>query len=184
MRRTAVLALALVVTAVPLVVSSLAPAGATQTAPTTEANKALVRRVFAEAFNQGNVAILDTLVAPGYVDHEAGPGAPPGPAAYKQFVTALRATFPDVRVTVEDLIAEGDEVTARVTWHGTQTGALGSIPPTGKSVTFTGIHIYRIRSGQLVEHWGLQDDLGLLEQLGVLAVPGAGPPPAAATAGT
>jgi predicted ester cyclase len=147
----------------------------------TESNKAVVRRVFDDVWNQGNMAAADDLFAPTSVIH--GPTAAPGqagPGAFKQGVTDLRTTFPDLHFTVEDQIAEGDEVATRFTMHGTQKGELrmgpnAPIPPTGKEVTITGIVINRIQSGKITDGWVNVDQLGALQQLGLF------PPPAPAT---
>ncbi len=171
MRRRRILARALALGAAPILPSN-APlaAAAPANAPAT-----LIRRVIDEAFNAGQFDVVDTAFTADYLDHEAGPEAPRGPEGFKGFVRAFRITFPDVEVTVEDLIAEGDRVALRVTWRGTQLGALGGVPATGLPVEFAGFHVYRFDDGKVAEHWGLQDDLGLLLQLGVVA-PGAVPP--------
>lgn len=143
----------------------------------------LIRRIIDEAFNAGQFDVVDEAFAAEYLDHEAGPGAPRGPKGFTGFVRAFRTTFPDVEVTVEDLIAEGDKVALRVTWRGPQVGALGGVPATGLPVEFPGFHVYRFEHGKVAEHWGLQDDLGLLLQLGLVA-PGTVPPTPGTTART
>lgn len=168
MRRRAVFARALALAAAPLPVGPTAVEVLRANSP-SEANEALIRRIIDGAFNAGALDIVDDALASDYVDHQAGPDAPGGPAAFKAFVRAFRATFPDVQVTVEDLVAGGDRVALRVTLRGSQQGALGEIPATGLRVEFGGYHIYRLADGKVTEHWGLQDDLGLLLQLGVIA---------------
>jgi steroid delta-isomerase-like uncharacterized protein len=169
MRRRAVFARALALAAAGLLPAGSAPVRATRAASSSDANKALIHRIVAEAFNAGDLDFIDEVLAADYLDHQAGPGAPAGPAAFKSFVRAFRATFPDVQVAVEDLVAEGDRVALRVILRGTQRGALGPIPATGLTVEFAGYHVYRVADGKVAEHWGLQDDLGLLLQLGVIA---------------
>ncbi len=165
-----------------LMVAPLLRAGPTRAAVApAEAPATLIRRIIDEAFNAGQLDVIDHGLAADYLDHQAGPDAPRGPEGFKGFVRRFRATFPDVYVTVEDLIAEGDKVALRVTWRGTQLGPLGGVPATGLSVEFPGFHVYRFEKGKVAEHWGLQDDLGLLLQLGVVA-PGAVPPTPGATA--
>jgi steroid delta-isomerase-like uncharacterized protein len=171
MRRRTILARTLALMVVPLLRAGAARAAA---AP-TEAPATLIRRIIDEAFNAGRLDIIDHGLAADYVDHQAGSDAPRGPEGFKGFVRGFRATFPDVHVTVEDLIAEGDKVALRVTWRGTQLGGLGGVPATGLPVEFPGFHVYRFENGKVTEHWGLQDDLSLLLQLGVVA-PGAVPP--------
>ena len=183
MRRRAMLTRSLPLAAVGLLRLGGSPVAATRAKSTTDENKDLIRRLIDEAFNAGNLDIVAEALADDYLDHLAGPGAPRGPEVFRGFVIAFRATLPDVEVTVEDLIAEGDRVALRVTWRGTQLGPLGNVPATGLAVAFVGYHVYRIEDGKLAEHWGLQDDLGLLLQLGVIASQ-AVPPTPGITAGS
>jgi predicted SnoaL-like aldol condensation-catalyzing enzyme len=135
----------------------------------TERNKAIVRRVVEQLFNAGNLVVADDLFAPTWIDHNPGvPALPPGPAGAKILVTGLRTAFPDLRLTVEDMIAEGDRVADRFTVRGTHLGSLNGIPPTGRKVAFTGSAFHRVVDGKLVESWANLDDLGLLRQLGVV----------------
>ena len=134
----------------------------------TEENKALVRRVF-EAFNNQNLAVVEELVAPDYVWHGAlPPGISPDLAGWRQGRIAFLTAFPDLHVVVEDLIAEGDKVVARLTLRGTHQGDFFGIPPTGKQLSWTGIEIDRIEHGKYVESWLNTDDLGMMQQLGVI----------------
>jgi predicted ester cyclase len=134
----------------------------------TEENKALVRRLYEEVFNRGNLSTVDEPLAANYIDHTALPGTSPGPEGLKQFTSMFHAAFPDLHFTIEDLIAEGDTVVVRQTYRGTHKGDLMGITPTGKQVTITSIDIGRFADGKLVEHWGATDSLGLLQQLGVV----------------
>ena len=138
----------------------------------TEANKASVRRFYDEVFNKKNRAAIDEFIAPNHVDHAAPPGLPGGIEGAKQTLTMYLTAFPDLHFTVEDLLAEGDKVVARITMRGTQQGALMGIPPTGKQVMVTAIDINRIVGDKSVEHWLQMDTLGLLQQLGVVPMPG------------
>ena len=138
----------------------------------TEVNKTSLRRFYDEAFNKKNKAAIDEFIAPDQVDHAAPPGTPGGLAGAKQTITMYLTAFPDLHFTVEDLIAEGDKVVARLTVRGTQKGAFMGIPPTGKHVTSTAIDINRLAGGKSVEHWLEMDTLGLLHQLGVVPAPG------------
>jgi steroid delta-isomerase-like uncharacterized protein len=141
----------------------------------TEQNKALFRRVMEEVFNRGNVSLVDELLAPDFVEHEElPPGIPAGREASKQLSTMLRSAFPDFQATIDHLVAEGDKVVARSTWSGTHKGEFMGIAPTGKSVSFGVIDIVRIAGGKLVEHWGLMDNSGMMQQLGVIPAPGEG----------
>jgi steroid delta-isomerase-like uncharacterized protein len=135
-------------------------------------NKALVRRLFDEVWSGGNFALLDELLAPGFVDHAAQMGGgDPTAEGFKTQVRLFRAAFPDGRSQIEDLIAEGDRVVARWTDGGTHRGAWMGVAPTGKRVTMTGIDIYRIEQGRITEYWCNEDELGLLRQLGAVPEP-------------
>ena len=137
----------------------------------SEENKSISRRVQEEAFNQGNLAVIDELVAADYVDHDLPPGFPDGPEGYKQLVAMYRAAFPDVQMTIEDVIADGDKVALRWTATGTHQGELMGIPPTNKQVTVTGMDINRLAGGKIAEHWGNFDQMGMMQQLGVIPSP-------------
>jgi predicted ester cyclase len=131
----------------------------------TEDNKTLIRRLYDEVVSAGDLAAADALVAEAIINHNSGER---GLALYKQHIAGIRTTFPDFRVTIEDLSAEGDKVVARVTGRGTHLGVWQGIVPTGKQVTITAINIERIVDGKLVEHWGEADALGELQQFGAL----------------
>jgi predicted ester cyclase len=132
----------------------------------TETNKAIVRRLFDEVWNTGNVGLLDELLAPGFVDRAAQMGGHDVTArGSRTQVLLFRSAFPDGQSQIQDLIAEGDRVVARWTDGGTQRGEWMGIAPTGKRVTITGIDIYRIEQGRIAEYWCNEDELGLLRQL-------------------
>ena len=135
-----------------------------------EDNKALARRFVEEFWDQKNLAAADELIAANHVDHTPGspPGLPPGPTGFKQFGSVYFTAFPDLRITIDDQVAEGDMVVTRWTSHGTNTGSLFGMPATNKSATITGITISRIVDGKAVETWTNFDNLGMLQQLGVI----------------
>ena len=136
----------------------------------TEENKAVVRRYY-EACNRGKeagMAAIEELYAPDFVYHGTGVFPDMDPAAMKQLTPAFFTAFPDSHFTVEDLIAEGDTVVVRFTMRATHQGEFMGIPPTGKVVTMTGIYIARIAGGKYVEDSGIEDQLGLLQQLGAI----------------
>ena len=137
-----------------------------------EENKAIARRAY-EIFSSGNLEALQEVIAPDLVDHNAAPGQAPGIEGTRQVLGMLRAAFPDLRLTPEDLIAEGDRVVARLMVTGTHQGEFQGLPPTGKQVTMSGIEIVRLAGGKAVERWGEFDILGLLQQLGAVPAPGA-----------
>jgi steroid delta-isomerase-like uncharacterized protein len=132
-------------------------------------NKELIQRYFEEAWNKGNLSVLDEIVAADYVNHNPfAPGLPPGPEGLKPIFSGLRAAFPDLHYTIEEQIADGDRVVTRWGFRGTHEGELMGIPATGKQVNITGTQIERIVDGKIVEHWRQSDDLGMLQQLGVI----------------
>ena len=139
----------------------------------TEANKAISRRFLEEIFGQGKLAVADEIIAPNHVNSGPGalPGLPPGPEGSKQIVMVYRNAFPDVQFTIDEQIAEGDKVMTRWTAHGTHKGELAGIPPTGKSSTVTGMGVDRIMNGKIVESWGIFDQFGMMQQLGVIPTP-------------
>jgi steroid delta-isomerase-like uncharacterized protein len=140
-----------------------------------EANKAIVRRWFAET-DRGNLAIVEELCAPDYVDHNPPlPGMPAGNQGVRQANVALRQAFPDTVHLIQDQIAEGDKVMTRLIGRGTFRGEILGLPPTGKVVEIAGISVHRLAGGKLVEHWAQADLPGFLQQLGAL------PPPAPPT---
>ena len=133
----------------------------------TEENKALLRRLFEEVWNQGKLGTVDELLATDYVLNDPAQMVR-GPEGFKAYVSAFRAAFPDMKATIEDQIAEDDRVVMRFTVHATHKGEFQGIPPTGKQVILSGIDIQRIVGGKIVENWVNLDALGLLQQLGVL----------------
>ena len=140
-----------------------------------EENKALIRRFTEEVINGKNLAVIDELMTPDYVEHEELPaGAAGGREAVKQFFGMLFNAFPDLQATVEDIVAEGDRVASRGTWRGTHRGEFMGIPPTGKTATFAVFDIVRMRDGKATDHWGVTDTMSLMQQLGVAAPAGQG----------
>ena len=140
--------------------------------PDPEANKAVVRRQTEDLWNQGNMDVIDEIYATDYVRHDPVSPGISGSEGVKQLIATYRAAFPDIHFTTEDIIAEGDLVAARWTSTGTQTGDLMMDPPipaTGVQGTSTGISIYRIANGKIVEEWAEWDALGMMEQLGVMS---------------
>jgi steroid delta-isomerase-like uncharacterized protein len=138
----------------------------------TEQNKDLVRRFYEEVFNKKNLAGVDEFVDSHIIEHDLPPGLPAGSEGTRQFIGMYLRAFPDLHITANDLVAEGDKVAVRLTLGGTHGGELMGIPPTGKQATVTGIQIVRIANGRIVENWINFDALGLLQQLGVLPAMG------------
>jgi steroid delta-isomerase-like uncharacterized protein len=138
----------------------------------SEQNKMLVRRAIEEVWNRGNYAVVDELVAADLIVHAStSAGEIRGAEGLKQFYVMLRKAFPDLRFTIEEQIAEGDRVVTRWRAHGTHRGEYQGIPPTGKQGQVMGIDIDRIANGKVVECWPCADELGLLQQLGVIPAP-------------
>ncbi len=132
--------------------------------------KAVVRRWF-ETFNDGDMAAEAALRTQDFTAHVAGLPGPLDAAGWQQFIADFVTGFPDLRLTIEDLVAEGDRVAVRWTLHGTQQGTFMGMPPTGKAVRIAALEINRVRAGQVAEHWVVLDQLSLLQQLGVLPAP-------------
>lgn len=135
---------------------------------TSEDNKTLVRDYVENVFNQRRLAAVETFLAPDHVDHTLPPNLPTDIIGTKTAIAMYLGAIPDLHVTVEDMVAEADRVALRYTSHGTQRGPLGPIPATGRRVNVSSYLIARIADGKIVEMWGLDDQLGLLQQLGVI----------------
>ena len=131
---------------------------------TAEEMKALGRRI-AQAWNEGNLEIIDEVYAPNYVNHFTGEDR----EKLKQALEGVRAAFSDLHITLDDSIVEGDQLAFRWTMRAVHTGEYLGVPATGRHVEVRGIHIGRIENGQVVEEWSRGDDIGLLRQIGALA---------------
>ena len=134
-------------------------------------NKRLVRRLYDELFFKWNFAVVDELISPDFIGHEMPPGMPHGPEGIRQFYGGIRAGLPDVQLTVEDMIAERDRVVVRWRARATHRGVFLGVPATGKAVSFTGVAIYRLSKGKIVERWVEVDLLGLSQQLHATSAP-------------
>jgi steroid delta-isomerase-like uncharacterized protein len=137
----------------------------------TTQTKSPIRIVFDKAFNQGNLAIVDEVLTPNHFTHTTFGGAPNGPQGLKWLIAILRTAFPDLQCTVEDEIREGDKVAAHWTMRGTHKGLFLGNPPTGKQVEVQGIIFARIENDRIIEDWTLTDQMGLLQQLGIVPPP-------------
>jgi steroid delta-isomerase-like uncharacterized protein len=134
--------------------------------PTT--NKTLVTEFIDALFTNGDLNAVDRYLAPGFVNHDPFPGFAPDREGFRRIGQVFRQAFPDWHSQLEALIAEGDLVTERFTARGTHQGELMGVAPTGREITLAGINIFRVQDGKLVERWGRTDDLGLLQQLGIV----------------
>lgn len=133
----------------------------------SERNKAQIRRVIEEIYNRGDLTAVDELAASEMVIHAAS-GDIVGREGVRQYVAALRTGFPDLEVTVEEQIAEGDMVVTRWTARGTHAGVFQGLAPTGRRARITGTDIDRMVDGRAVECWMQMDELGLMQQLGAV----------------
>ena len=139
----------------------------------SEENKEKARRFLEEAFNEGNFGVVDEIFASEYVLHDpALPEEIRGPEGIKGFVQMYRSAFPDTHITVEDQIAEGDDVVTRWTGRGTHQGELLGVPPSGNRVEVPGITIDRFSGGKFAESWSSYDALGMMQQIGAVPEPG------------
>ena len=142
----------------------------------TVENKNIVRRLVEEAWNAGDLTVVDLLTAPTYVDHTEPPSWPVGPAGLKQAVSHNRLAFPDLHYAIDEMIAEDDRVLTRWTMRGTHQGTIrhrhyGVVPPTGAHVHACGMSLRRLVDGQIVELWSWADTASIMQQLGVLVPP-------------
>jgi steroid delta-isomerase-like uncharacterized protein len=135
----------------------------------SEHNKAIVRRLFTELWNNGNLLVADELFAPNYAHYDPStPDFGRGPDSEKKRAALYRTAFPDLHLTIEDVIAEGETVMTRWSCRGTHKGDLNGIAPTGKHITITGLTVARVSNGKIVEGYVNWDALGLMQQLGVV----------------
>lgn len=137
----------------------------------TEENKNIVRRFFEVGPSKGDLNEANKLLAPNFTLHVPLPCSP-GVQGINEVIIACRTAFHDLNVTVEDMVAEGDKIVARFTAHGIHKGAFMGLPPTDKSISMTGIEIFRIEGGKINEIWGEANLFGLMQQLGILSAMG------------
>lgn len=140
----------------------------------TENNKAVIMRFYEEVWNKGNVDVALEVFADDYIRHDLRPGnALPGGAGQRKIAAEFRAAFPDIHQEIELMIAENDLVAARWTTTGTNTGFWNGLPPTGKAIRYSGVNIFRLKDGKIVEIWNHRDDLGAMQQTGAPIYAGA-----------
>lgn len=135
----------------------------------TETNKAIVRRYFEQVLNERRHDHAEEFLVDNIELH--GSGIPPGLDVVKQWFTIFATAFPDGHQVIEDVVAEGDRVVARTTFNGTHQGEMQGIPATGKSVSIPSITIFRMDNGKIAEGWLVSDNLGMMQQLGVVPAP-------------
>jgi steroid delta-isomerase-like uncharacterized protein len=132
------------------------------------ANKSLIRRYYEDLWNNWNLDVVDEIISDNITFRGSLSVTLQGRDEFKQYVALVRAAFPDFHNAIEDLIAEGDKVVARLTYRGTHQGALFGIAPTGKPVTYVGIALFRIADGKIVDGWVIGDTMNLMRQLGAM----------------
>ncbi|MFY9580352.1 MAG: ester cyclase [Gaiellaceae bacterium] len=131
-------------------------------------NKTQPQRVFTEILNEGRLEVADEIVAPGFLLHSPTRPEPfEGPDGFKDFVTDLRRGFPDLNITIDHVIAEGDFVSIRSRVTGTHLGTYRGIPPTGRKISQSQLHMFHVVDGQINETWQEIDGLGIMQQLGI-----------------
>jgi len=133
-----------------------------------EENKALLRREIEEGWNKGNLMIVEEIYADNFIDHSPFPGTTPDREGIKQFIKIIHDAFPDIKLTIEDLIAESDKLVERVKATGTNKGEFMGITPTDKQITVPVITINRFAGDKIVERWSISDQLAMMQQLGVI----------------
>lgn len=129
--------------------------------------KEMAQRWYSEVMSEGKTEVIDELCAPNFLDHDPLPGTTADLAGLKDFVAQIRTAFPDMQVTVEDMIAEGDRLAVRSTMRGTHEGDFMGIPGSGKKVEVSNYDFVRFENDQAAEHWGVIDSAALMEQLGI-----------------
>ena len=132
----------------------------------SDQNKTLTRRFYDEVFNKKNFGVIDELCAPGFVDHNPAPGQGSGLQGLKSWMQQFLQAFPDMKVTVHEMIAEGDVVVTRLTCQGTHKGTFMGAAPTGRSVRFSALDMVRIKNGQATEVWHEGNDALVMMELG------------------
>jgi steroid delta-isomerase-like uncharacterized protein len=136
----------------------------------SEDNIQAARRLLDAAFSNGDFAVIDEIVAPDCIEHQNGAQGT-GPEAVRRIAAGLRVSFPDLKLHVEDIAAVHDKVWVRARARGTDSGGVAGRPPSGKAIEVDVIDVVRFRDGKIVEHWGVADRLGMLQQVGVVPPP-------------
>ncbi len=138
--------------------------------------KSLARRIAEEMFNQGRLEVADEVFTPDFIDHAAPPGVPAGTAGLKGFVQSVRQAFPDFHYEILHEVVEGDLYVQHVRASGTMQGDFAGMPASGKRAEWEEMHMVRPEGDKLVEHWGVIDQLGMLQQLGLAPAPSSSAP--------
>lgn len=136
--------------------------------------KETIQRIFAEAYNKGNMEVLDEIIATDYQRHQPPMKSVHGLAAYKEFIKDVRSAYADFHIEINDVIMDGDKSVTRITLTGRHTGQAPTLqaPPTGKAIEMSGCVVSYWKNGLVAEEWVYNDYLGLLQQFGVIPLPG------------
>ena len=134
-------------------------------------SRSILHRIFDKAFNQGNLALVDELVAPDAISHHLSWGMPPNRMGLKQLIAMFRTSFPDLQCTVDDEINQGDKIAAHWTMRGTHKRPFLGNPSTSKTIVVQGLIYARVENGQVTESWIMVDQMGMLQQLGLVPPP-------------
>jgi steroid delta-isomerase-like uncharacterized protein len=139
-----------------------------------EANKAVVRRFFEELVNPGNTALADEILAPAprYANYSTNSPEPHGREGVEPTIRMYKSAFPDFRISVVDMVAEGDKVLARLKVEGTHEGEFMGIPASGRQFSIPAMALFRIENGKIAEDRHIEDAMGMMQQLGAIPSPG------------
>ena len=134
-----------------------------------QTNKELIETYFYDVWNRGDLAKLESIIDPAYVNHSPStPNPPPGPDGLRPIIVAMRKGIPDLTYTIEEMIATEDRIVARVLVKGTHLDTFFGIPPTGKKFEVTQVNIEHVNNGKIVAHWRITDELKMMQQLGLI----------------
>ena len=137
-------------------------------ASSLEQNKALTRNYIEEAWNKGDLDFIDKNFSSDFVGHGTFPGQPTNRDGVKSVISTIRNAIPDLHITIEDILAEGDKVASRWVTKGTHKGDLMGAKPTGNKISVSETAVFRVKDGKVVEAWANRDDLGFLQQIGLI----------------
>lgn len=132
-------------------------------------------KAISAAWDAGNVTEFDKYISPNSVDHDPMPGQKPGLEGMKEMAKMMKASYPDMKSTIDYIGVDGDILTARFHMAGTNSGPMMGMPPTGKKVNVEGVDMVKWENGKFTEHWGVFDAMGMMQQLGMAPMPGAPP---------
>ena len=137
-----------------------------------EGNAAIMKKFYNEVANMGNMAMIDELISDSFMEHEQVPGGAQGKDAVKGWFTMLHSGMPDVKFTIIDMVAHGDKVWTYYKMTGTQSGEFMGMPASGKKIEVNGVDIVQFKDGKAIAHWGVSQDLQMMQQLGMIPMPG------------